>query len=297
MPKGVIWEYPGGLRVLYGGTRTGIRLSRPWQQPIPVPTEPGKCAFCSPRREKETIVLGQFGNGWFHLENKFTPLAYHTKVIPPTCWPEEELRILGCEARIKEAFANISHVVERESANHDELWVNAYVGALAGQNIPHLHYHIIAPERFPDGTDPNVMARELAAIRGRERSFLRGLHGSPRVFRCVRGSAGLAAVVESIFRVGQCYIGYFVEIRDEHYEEYIHAPDLGHLASIVFEVVSGYALAFKSEQGLAPDFQLFFKFNKRGGELGFSWGSYLPILNHHGSTESVGAIHSGGPLI
>lgn len=287
MPNGIIREYPGGLKVLYGGTRTGVKLSRPWQQPIQV--DSAKCPFC----RGEGKEIGRFENGWIHLQNKFTPYNYHTMVIPPpSCWPEEEQRVLGEKERILEAFANIDQVIKRESANHDELWVEVYVGVPAGQTISHLHYHINAPERFPDDVNPNVMARELAFIRGKERTFLKHLSNSPRVFRWIRSSGGLAAVIESVFRVGQCFFGYFVPQRDEDHEPYVFVPSLGYVASLVYEVVSAYALAFRSQQGLAPDFQLFLKFV----DGHFLWGSYLPILNHHGSTESVGAIHLGGPF-
>lgn len=291
MPKGIIREYPGGLKVLYGGTRTGVNLSRPWQQPITV--DPGKCPFC----KGEGDVAETFGNGWMVLNNKFTPHSYHQMIIPPACWPEEELRVLGGESRIREAFAHISQVVERGLASHNELWVNVYVGALAGQNIPHLHYHILAPERFPNGVDPDVVEQGLASIWRKERTFLKHLASSPRVLTWIRSSWGLAAVVESVFRVGQCYIGYFVPHRDEDHEPQVFVPGLGDVASLVHKVVSAYAAAFKSQQGLAPDFQLFLKFNRYGDWLKFSWGSYLPILNHHGSTESVGAIHLGGPFV
>ncbi|OHA00728.1 MAG: hypothetical protein A3C11_02575 [Candidatus Sungbacteria bacterium RIFCSPHIGHO2_02_FULL_49_12] len=279
MSYGRIRQYPGGLNVLYGGTRKMPKeFSRPWQQSIPVQTDPERCAFC---KRDQVIVLGKFENGWIHLQNKFTPYSFHEMVIPPSCWPEEELRILGGVAGIWRALVNLERIVSEAVPMHNELWVTAHVGALAGQNITHLHYHVHEPERFPRDADPALVAEAMCQINDREEALLAHLRQSPLAIGCSLHPV-YCVVVESIFRVGQCFI----------------IPDsVARLHPVVFgallaEVTRCYAETFRSTQGLAPDFQIFMKFYR--GD--FIYASYLPILNNHGATDSVGAIISGGSL-
>lgn len=260
MPKGIVREYPGGFRVLYGGTRTGVCLARPWQ--VVAPYDPAKCAFC--RGEGKEIK--EFASGWKLLENLYTPNDFHQMVIPPSCWRDNEIRILGGTIEADAAFENIGEVIagNPEQAN---MHVAAYVGWLAGQNVPHLHYHIVGP-RHCDHTREDALA-----------GFMRS---SERVFFW---EDGIKVVAESIERAGQCF---FVPVESGG------DVDMANLGTVVQQVVALYARAFvSSDKGLAPDFQLFFSF-RRWGQL--AYGSYLPILNHLGSTDTVGAHHSGSPI-
>jgi len=279
MPKGVIRKYPGriypgGLKVLYGGTRTGIRLDRPWQ--LPIRTDPVKCPFC----RGEEKVLKTFDNGWLLLENRFTPHSYHKMIIPPSCWSENKLRILGGVKEIEKALFDVCSLISDVNA---EMWVQAYVGALAGQNISHLHYHVLAPERF-DSTDSSAKQSEaLLNVQKNEQALIDLLGNSDKIFL---NDYGIKVVIESIFRAGQCFV-----VSTGGGGLMTQPPDV--LAWAFSKTVQAYANAFRSKQGLAPDFQIFFKF------LGtsFVYGSYLPILNHQGTTETVGAILSGGPFV
>ena len=275
MPKGILKRYPGGLKVLHGGTRRGIKLNRPWQLPIKV--DPTRCPFC----KGEGKVIKTFPNGWLHLENLFTPHNYHTMVIPKTCWPGEKLKVLGGKEEIRAAFKNIASVV---ATRPGEVWLQAYIGASAGQNISHLHYHIDEPVRL-SGKETQQDHLDDFRILKNEQQLIASLWKSPLV---LFENWSFRVVVESIFRAGQCFFMPPGSLPVEH-------PDwIGPLAGLLATTVAVCARAFKSEdQGLAPDFQIFAKFEH--GQ--FCYASYLPILNHHGSTESVGAILSAGPFI
>ncbi|TSC58306.1 MAG: hypothetical protein Greene041679_128 [Parcubacteria group bacterium Greene0416_79] len=248
--------------------RTGIRLNRPWQQPIVV--APEQCPFCT----DQANLLRTFENGYKLIQNSFTPFDYHIMVVPATCWPEERLRVLGGEKEIRNAFENIITLLRPTG----ELWVQAYVGPLAGQNISHLHYHMIQPKYFDGSEGEATQKQALQEIEEKETSLIEHLAHSKRVFL---HEGTLRVVIESIFRAGQCFI---LDTSDE--------MNLSHFAVALSKIVAAYVKAFQSNQGLAPDFQIFLKFS--GKRL--VYGSYLPILNHLGTTETVGAIISGGPF-
>ena len=42
-PKTMIKIVPGGMQIAYGGTRTEVKLKRPWQPRVRV--DPSKCPF------------------------------------------------------------------------------------------------------------------------------------------------------------------------------------------------------------------------------------------------------------
>ena len=206
-------------------------------------------------------------------------------VIPPKCWPEEELRVLGGEEKITEAIENIANIILKRPG---ELWVQVYVGVLAGQNIPHLHYHINEPVKWSGDETEGERRLEEALDLSAESELLTQLAESPlKLFR----EANLVVAVESIARVGQCFIVPAEEWPLDQPRGSL--PWLRSLARLLAKTTALYAKAFESKQGLATEFQLFFKFE--GGC--FIYGSYLPILNHLGSTETAGALISGGPFI
>lgn len=262
MSQSIVREYPGGWRVLYGGTRTGVRLARPWQ--VVAPFDPSKCAFC----KGEGKEVGEFANSWKLLENRFTPSNFHQMVIPPSCWEDAKLRVLGGSQEAAAAFENIGSVIA-DNREWPNIQVTAYIGWLAGQNIPHLHYHII---------------NALHCDRDREDVLADFMRRSERV---LSEEGSIKVVVESIEWAGQCFI-----VPDPaKYEDM--EMELGDLGVVMSRLAVLYAKAFvSSDKGLSPDFQLFFSF--REGRL--VYGSYLPILNHLGSTDTVGAHHSGTPI-
>lgn len=274
MAKGVLKRYPGGFKVLYGGTSGGVKLNRPWQLPISV--NPSACPFC----RGEGAVIKTFSNGYLHLNNKFTPHEHHTMIIPPACFTENQLRVLGGENEICKACDSIYSLTDRAR----ELWVTAHIGALAGQNVSHLHYHVMEPCRLREEDDLATMMSDRDSLLQTiltEEALMKYLRNSQLVFL---EEKNMRIVVESIFRAGQCFLAPMDDTSKTTTAE---------LVRLLSRTVESYAQAFRSQQGLAPDFQLFFKF--MGPRL--VYGSYLPILNHHGSTESVGAILSGGPFV
>ena len=277
MLRGIIRHYPGvwlghSWKVLYEGTRIGVKLNRPWQ--VPINPDPKTCPF----EKGEMDVIYTFPNGYALVQNKFTPHKYHVMVMPPNHWTEDQLRVLGGEGEILKALENIHQL----AINIDEeRWMHVYIGALAGQNVTHLHYHMHALERLNESKVSSDAPDELRRIEASEQELVKFLRDSPRHFNAL---GGLAIVIESIFRAGQCFI---VPLADDV------SPKVDVMACLLAKTIETYAKAFRSTQGMAPDFQLCLKF--KGGR--FIYGSYLPILNHHGTTETVGAIHSGGPFV
>lgn len=79
--KRFFYNWPGGIKNIAGGTRSLIKLDRPWQKEIGGGR--GTCPFCSQLKKSLKKVSGW--NGWHIIENKFTPYAYHRMVLPRTC--------------------------------------------------------------------------------------------------------------------------------------------------------------------------------------------------------------------
>ncbi|TSC81712.1 MAG: hypothetical protein G01um101419_764 [Parcubacteria group bacterium Gr01-1014_19] len=146
------YSWPGGRRSVAGGTRTAIKLDRPWQKDIEV--NPKMCPFCTkPQNDVRSVDLGRNGS-WRVIKNAFTPYPFHRMVIPTECWSKEDVRRLGGESKI---WGALSVAMEEVAANKDKtIFVNVHVGALAGQNVAHLHYHVVT-YKFDDNSESLVM--------------------------------------------------------------------------------------------------------------------------------------------
>jgi hypothetical protein len=134
--ESVVVTLPGGEKILFGGTRRGVKLSRPVEageffDPILGP----KCPFHNP----DEASLAEFYGGTIRLMgNKFTPHRNHRLVIPRDCTDEEFVRTLG-GTNILSRCLNV--VAETTSSNPDEEQLFA-ANVLRGQNLPHLHWHV-----------------------------------------------------------------------------------------------------------------------------------------------------------
>lgn len=255
----LFYDWPNGMRSVAGGTRGDIKLSRPWQKEIEV--NPATCPFCTGKGQ----VLRELANGeWLLLKNKFTPYPFHEMVIPTTCWSPEELRTLGGEEKIIMAL----RLIHEEIRNHPDkkLFVTVHVGALAGQNVGHLHYHIV--EYMPGNTTPSLVPKKIRRLFNRCGNLV--LFGSGWL---TFGIAGLKA--------GQCFM------LPKHLQTAI-VP----LAYLISEVITLYNQKFKSTQGLPPDFSLALQF--LNGE--FQYGVYTPVLNHWGAAEQMALYEPGCPI-
>src|SRR3989344_770445 len=99
----------GLLTTAAGGTRTAIKLDRPWQNDIVV--NPETCPFCT----KQQNEIPEFSNTeWGVLNNAFTPFDYHLLIIPRTCWPKEKLRMLGGREKIQAALEIALNIANKE---------------------------------------------------------------------------------------------------------------------------------------------------------------------------------------
>lgn len=248
------YSWPGGSRSVAGGTRTGIKLSRPWQKPIDF--SQGKCPFCGGPSDREKKFFPENG-GWYFFNNHYTPYSFHKLIVPEKCLPEDELRFLGGKEKIKTA---LSIAIEEMRENWLPLFLTVHVGYLAGQNVPHLHYHLvryISEERNSTGRD------EWHAVFESRRDLV--LYDSAHMLIGVGG-----------LRAGQCFILPKPDLENSNFElSEILSDHLNNLISL-------YNLKFGSNEGLYPDFALTLYFNK-----GFQYGTYVPYLNNWGSSEHL----------
>ena len=109
------YEWPGGRKSVAGGTRTVIKLDRPWQSDIVVSKE--TCPFCTkPQKDVRVVDLGD-GGSWRVIENVFTPYPFHRLVIPSECWSKEDIRNLGGRSKI---YGALSLAMEEVVAKPDD---------------------------------------------------------------------------------------------------------------------------------------------------------------------------------
>lgn len=244
-----------------GGTRTGIKFSRPWQTDIVV--DPAVCPFET--KEEAEIPGFRKEHGWRFLGNKYTPFPFHRLIVPETCWPKERLRVLGGEDEIGSAFRIVQDVLLGEAR---ELWLGIHIGPSAGQNIAHAHYHLLEP-----------LERMWPELQG---DITVHFKDSPNVL--FKGSQ-LRAVVGGC-RSGQCFIV------PENDSMTLTSETAREIASLLSRIINLYSKKFKSTQGLPPDYIVGFKFSG----LKVQYGFYIPILHNWGFVEYFGMLE-GTPFI
>lgn len=252
---------PSGIQIASGGTRTAIKLSRPWQLPMAA-DDPQNCAFVKDPGDAEQL------DGWRLRQNRFTPFPFHRLMIPDDCLSTDTIYELGGSSNHM-VFETASRVAQEKGL---ELWVSVHIGALAGQNIPHLHFHLLSPIGGGRGETP----REIEDLYHHNDGLL--LHQQDE-FRVVAGG----------LRAGQCFI--LTETTESGGAE--TSDFFTRLSSVIGHVIQAYKGKFTSEQGLPPDFMVGIHLNSLGG---FMYGEYIPILNHWGLTE-YGGLLAGTPII
>lgn len=127
---------PGGFSsITAGGTRTEIKLSRPWQPPLPL--APEKCPFCT--KPQEEIKLAGIPEGWRLLPNPYTPHLRHRLAIPTACWEADAVYSLGGPKQILCGLKTIREAVKDDPV---PMAAFAHIGQIAGQNLGHVHWHI-----------------------------------------------------------------------------------------------------------------------------------------------------------
>lgn len=263
--QAVFYDWPNGRRSVAGGTRISIKLDRPWQVPVKVPTDPANCPFCDGK--KKTLKHFDEEGGWRLVENAFTMYrvngGVHDMLIPDACWPVEKLWDLGGEKSLAAAF----RIIQEEVENHKEriLFINFHIGYQAGQNVPHLHFHIV--QYLFDAHPLEPMPGLHAAYENEYKHLILSEDE-----RWIFGIGGAKA--------GQCFM--LPKARNT----------LPELAGNLHAMVSLYNRKFKSVQGLMPDFNV--SVVMVDGRV--LHGLYTPILNNWGAAESLVGYYSGAPM-
>jgi hypothetical protein len=262
MTSTVIERLWSGVEVASGGTRTRIKLDRPWQTDIVIDRK--SCPF--ERREQKIVKCIADNGGWLVIENPATPFAFHRLILPQKCWRSQQLRALGGTTQISVAL-RLGWSAASEVGG--KIWFFVHIGPTAGQNIGHLHYHVVQPLQHWSGGRQDLRIPKPATAKR----------------RTLFGGTDFTVVTGGL-RAGQCLI------YPKGRKPTLNRPPLLNLAETVTRIIDLYSLKFRSTQGLPPDFILAFTFND--GML--CYGTYIPILNQWGATEYVGLME-GHPLI
>ncbi len=247
----------GGFTVITGGgTRTAIKLSRPWQPPLPI--APERCPFCT--KPQEEISLPGIPAGWRLLSNLFTPHRRHRLVIPNKCWDAEALQTLGGFTAIRDAIE-----IARLATTDDQVEMSTFVhiGQNAGQNLGHAHWHLM-----------EVRVREPLAIAGLSRELL--VHQRENLEIFAMGA-----------RAGECLI----VKRDKELK--LDKRVVEEIAATLEWIVSRGNEKFRSTEGRPPEFIVSVRISSDGH---FRYADYCPVLTVWGAPEYVFALLEGGPV-
>lgn len=254
------------LWTLSGGTRTAVKTSRPWQPKLVFP-ETENCPFCSKRQEDEYAPK----RGWKTFKNSNTPFSYHRLLIPTYCWNEAALRSLGGRDGLRTAWQIILAEITRTKALFPT-WIMAHIGYGAGQNITHLHWHILAPSGDPQ-------------------TFI--IFGSvPRDYVHLDDSQCLATGLTGII-AGQAVIYPALPKGDIKYTvtaDFLfedNSPVLDELADETAKLIEMYNKKFNF-----PDYALVLALNSKS----HWYVRYTPKLNNWGGTEFA-ALDHGTPFV
>ena len=254
----VIFEkLAGGFTLITGGgTRTTIKLSRPWQPPLPL--TPEQCPFCT--KPQQELFLPHIPVGWRLLKNMFTPHRRHRLIIPEKCWDAEALQTLGGSTAIREALETVRLATKDDRV---EMAANIHVGESAGQNLGHAHWHLA-----------EVRVRKPLALPSLAPELLVREHGGFNIF-------AMGA------RAGECLIAQ----RGERLK--FTEGTVKELALALEWIITRGNEKFLSTEGRPPEFLVAIRISADGY---FRYADYCPILTVWGAPEYVFAPLEGGPI-
>ena len=249
-----IITWPSGITTQAGGTRTEIKLDRPWQVGIPHTTE---CALCR-RYEADSLSVLGLPAEWRVIKNAFTPHRFHRLIVPSTCWPEDSLRTLGGAAQIANAILAAMKIMEQ--SREDNLWMGIHIGYLAGQNVSHLHWHLLRTTEAP----PVPTESTWSAVRDLQTQSLIVVEDDTFVVSAggVRSGALIIAPKEFGLIANKEMISTFAELLNN--------------------TITLCNRKLMSTTGKGPDFKI--AVHLYSGRLDLA--EYVPILNNWGFTES-----------
>ncbi|MBI4120978.1 MAG: hypothetical protein HY457_01860 [Parcubacteria group bacterium] len=256
----------GFARLVSGGMRNEIKLSRPWQRPLPI--APEKCPFCT--KPQEELPLPGIPFGWRLIPNLFTPHARHRLIIPDGCWDEPKLQRLGGFSGIFQALQTARLVIDNDMAERGgvEMAVFIHVGQSAGQNIGHPHWHIaeVSPEKtLKTRTD---FERDLPAL-------------------FVHRDQGLQVAALGA-RAGECLI-----VPTSIYNPTFETVTAASVAAVLEWLITRCNEKFASTEGRPPEFTVLVRISADGK---FRYADYCPILSMWGAMEYALAHFEGGPI-
>ena len=285
MPGTVTISNSGKMQVLSGGTRVTPVFKRPWHKSIGTLLTPdmlatGKGCPLEEREQADPVKVAMDDGPWMHFKNSNTPYGFHRMVIPQKCLPEAQLRSLGGFPKISSALRIAGEIAKNSGLKRTAIGV--HVGWLAGQNLPHLHWHVTEPM-----LKLNITGGPLAGELDTPISDADAFMASPLLLARCDG-----------YRTGQCAVIPHQDIRDnsEPFAFLMGWNDAGtwkhELAQFLTDLVALYNDKFKSDEGLAPDFNI--AINVGDGYIDSI--TYTPILNHAGF-DNHAAVMDGGAFV
>lgn len=264
-------DLPRGNLAISGGTRGSIGLNRPWQTAFG-PDEPETCGFVAGNVGKPPFATDVIP-GWGVRQNAATPLepAIHLVAIAGECLPWDSVYYL-----MDESYGGVlEHASKLAAEKGYPFLVTTHIGYDSGQNLPHLHAHIME-QRFGNagGLPPEIS----------------------RLYSYQRNSGRLVAELNRLRAVaGGPWAGMLYILPGSNPVDTTMRPNFfGELYEFVCSLIELYARKFVSTQGLKPDYSLGFNFDEKGR---LTFAQYLPYLNNKGHTEMVSAILLGTPFI
>lgn len=283
-----------------GGTRTSIKTNRPFQRELVV--NPTTCPFCKEeRRATGERPPFQTKENLIYLRNEFTPFTYHRMIVPYNCFDREKLYSLGGKDNIRDILLTAKYFIEKDFKDFIErkdnkalttriadYWLGIHVGWLAGQNVCHLHCHVLNPIVQPKLRTPPKEIINLIKPKNEKLA--------------VYESKRLKAVVGG-FRAGEICIlpktllEKSLNVNEETSEELAHT--LSYIISLVGEKFASPNPEKKQEsepEYIPPHYMIGLRFTKDSFKFKFIEGFYIPILNNWGFTEYF-ALRYGTPII
>lgn len=246
----------GFATITGGGTKNTIKLSRPWQPPLPL--APEKCPFCT--KPQEEISLPGIPANWRLLKDIFTPHRRHRLIIPSKCWDAQTLQNLGGYAAIREALEIALLAMADDQV---EMSTFVHVGQSAGQNLGHVHWHLM-----------EVRVQKPLAFAKLSRELLVRQYENLEIF-----ATGA--------HVGECLIvqrNKQLKFNEKAIEE---------IAGTLDWIISRGNEKFRSTENKPPEFTASVRISADGH---FRYADYCPILNAWGACEYVFALLEGGPI-
>jgi hypothetical protein len=147
-----------------------------------------------------------------------------------------------------------------KDAGEPDLWMGIHIGYLAGQTVPHLHWHLLRTTTNP----PEPTKSGWSAVRRLQTEKLTVAQND--MFVVSAGGVRAGGLI----------------IAPKEYLPFATGPLIVGLASALHDAIALGSHKFVSTQGLRPDFKAAIHLHSGYFDL----AEYVPILNQWGFTES-----------